>query len=113
VKGNKLDTQLKKGVLEMCVLAVLKQRDCYGYELVNQISKKVSVSEGTIYPLLRRLKTEDYVETYLQESNGGPSRKYYRLTERGRKAGDKLLEEWESFNQNINQLLKGLTNGKN
>lgn len=108
-----MDTQLKKGVLEMCVLAVLKQRDCYGYELVNQISKKVSVSEGTIYPLLRRLKTEDYVEAYLQESNGGPSRKYYCLTERGQQAGDKLLKEWESFNQNIDQLLKGLTNGKN
>ena len=100
-----MDTQLKKGVLEMCVLAVLEQKDCYGYELVSDISKTIAVSEGTIYPLLRRLKNEEYVDTYLQESTDGPSRKYYRLTEKGRIASKELLNEWRAFNTNINQLL--------
>ena len=103
-----MDTQLKKGVLEMCVLAVLSARDCYGYELVDLISKNIAVSEGTIYPLLRRLKSEEFVETYLIESSGGPSRKYYRLTEKGREVGESLLEEWKVFNKNINELLEEL-----
>ena len=108
-----MDTQLKKGVLEMCVLAVLSVKDCYGYELVDLISKNIAVSEGTIYPLLRRLKTEEYVETYLVESSGGPSRKYYRLTTKGREVGESLLMEWKTFHKNINELLEELKYEKN
>jgi len=100
-----LDTQLKKGVLEMCVLTVLERKDCYGYELVSDISKTIAISEGTIYPLLRRLKNEEYVDTYLQESTDGPPRKYYRLTKKGKAASEELLKEWKEFNININQLL--------
>jgi len=103
-----MDTQLKKGVLEMCVLAVLEQKDCYGYELVSDISKTISISEGTIYPLLRRLKSEEYVDTYLQESTDGPPRKYYRLTKKGKIASKELLSEWNNFNESINQLLRGI-----
>ena len=73
-----MNIQFKKGVLEICVLSVLARRDCYGYELVNEISKTIDISEGTIYPLLRRLKDEGLVTTYLQESGEGPPRKYYR-----------------------------------
>ena len=102
-----LDTQFKKGALEMCVLASLGKKDYYGYELVNEISKTISISEGTIYPLLRRLKTDEYVETYLEESTDGPPRKYYRLTEKGRDAAEEMTSEWILFNKNINQLLKG------
>ncbi|MFA4995581.1 MAG: PadR family transcriptional regulator [Patescibacteria group bacterium] len=100
-----MDTQLKKGVLEMCVLTVLERKDCYGYELVSDISKTIAISEGTIYPLLRRLKNEEYVDTYLQESTDGPPRKYYRLTKKGKVASEELLKEWKEFNININQLL--------
>lgn len=103
-----MDTQLKKGVLEMCVLAVLTSRDCYGYELVSIISQSISISEGTIYPLLRRLKHEEYVETYLEESSDGPPRKYYRLTTRGAGASERLINEWKQFNDSVNNLLKGL-----
>mgnify|MGYP001016218852 CR=1 FL=1 len=103
-----MDTQLKKGVLEMCVLAVLTSRDCYGYELVSIISQSISISEGTIYPLLRRLKHEEYVETYLEESSDGPPRKYYRLTEKGAEASQRLINEWGQFNESVNNLLKGL-----
>jgi len=105
-----METQLKKGVLELCVMSVLEQHDCYGYELVNTISKKIAIAEGTIYPLLRRLKNDGYVETYLQESTGGPPRKYYKLTDRGRKMNKELKEEWDTFFKNVNDLLKGLHN---
>ena len=78
-----MNIQFKKGVLELCVLALLAKKNRYGYELVNEISKKIKISEGTIYPLLRRLKKEGYVTTYLEESREGAPRKYYELTEKG------------------------------
>jgi PadR family transcriptional regulator PadR len=106
-QGDAMNIQFKKGVLEICVLAVLAQKDCYGYELVNEISKRIDISEGTIYPLLRRLKDEGYVTTYLQESGEGPPRKYYRLTESGRKEEHELKDEWMRFASAVNALLVG------
>lgn len=100
-----MNIQLKKGVLEICVLSVLAHKDCYGYELVNEISKRIDISEGTIYPLLHRLKNEGYVTTYLQESAGGPPRKYYRLTESGRNEEHAQREEWIQFAASVNALL--------
>ena len=102
-----MNIQFKKGVLEICVLSVLARKDCYGYELVAEISKRIDISEGTIYPLLRRLKDEGYVTTYLQESVEGPPRKYYRLTESGRKEEHEQKEEWMRFASSVNALLEG------
>ncbi len=100
-----MNSQFKKGIIELCVLTLVKNRDYYGYELVEEISKKVDIAEGTIYPILRRLTQENYFETYLQESNSGPPRKYYRITKLGRKVqGDELIH-WKDFNKNINSLL--------
>ncbi len=81
----------------MLVLALVSKRDFYGYELVETISKKIEISEGTIYPILRRLSLERYFETYLKESSEGPSRKYYRMTDLGLKETEKLLKEWAQF----------------
>ena len=80
-----MNPQFKKGVLELLVLSLLVDKDCYGYQLVDTISNHVEISEGTIYPLLRRLKKEGLVTTYLKESMSGPPRKYYQLTEEGQK----------------------------
>jgi transcriptional regulator, PadR family len=80
-----MNTQFKKGVLELCVLSIVDKRDCYGYELVDVISKNIEISDGTIYPILRRLTQEGYFTTYLKESSDGPPRKYYKLTELGKK----------------------------
>ena len=102
-----MNIQFKKGVLEICVLSVLAHKDCYGYELVNEISKRIDISEGTIYPLLRRLKDEDLVTTYLQESGEGPPRKYYRLTETGREKEQNQRDEWMQFAASVNALLEG------
>lgn len=110
--GNKLNIQFKKGVLELCVLSMLEKEVCYGYELVNEISKNILISEGTIYPLLRRLKSEELVTTYLQESREGPPRKYYKLTELGRKKEKELKKEWFSFVESVNNFLKGSENNE-
>lgn len=101
-----MNIQFKKGVLEICVLALLDKQDRYGYELVQKISAQIAISEGSVYPLLRRLTKEGYFTTYLQESTEGPSRKYYRLTDSGRTYLYKLVEEWEEFTLGVNQLIK-------
>ncbi len=100
-----MNTQFKKGALVLCVLTVLNRKDCYGYELVQTISRNVDVAEGTIYPLLRRLASEGYFETYLRESSGGPPRKYYRLTRKGQTYRDKLAEEWTAFTTGVSRIL--------
>ena len=91
----------------MCVLALVSRRDFYGYELVETISQKIEISEGTIYPILRRLTIEKYFETYLKESNEGPPRKYYKMTVLGKQQTEKLISEWSKFSENVNFILKG------
>jgi PadR family transcriptional regulator PadR len=102
-----MNIQFKKGVLELCVLSILDKKDCYGYELVSKISERITISEGTIYPLLRRLTKEGYFDTYLKESKEGPPRKYYRLTELGVEAKQELESEWRRFTAGVDQLVKG------
>jgi PadR family transcriptional regulator PadR len=86
---------------------MLNQKDCYGYELVEEISKDIEISEGTIYPLLRRLSSEGYVTTYLMESQEGPPRKYYRLTEFGKKTYEELANEWIHFIDGVSKIIGG------
>ncbi|MBC7396822.1 MAG: PadR family transcriptional regulator [Bdellovibrionales bacterium] len=100
-----MNSQFNKGVIEMCVLSLVSRRDFYGYELVDTISRKVDISEGTIYPILRRLTQEQYFETYLQESSEGPPRKYYRMTPHGRKETEKLIKDWKRFTSDVNSIL--------
>lgn len=100
-----MNPQFHKGVIEMCVLALVGQRDFYGYELVETISKKIEISEGTIYPILRRLTQDGFFDTYLRESNEGPPRKYYRMTEQGKMETSKLLTEWKDFTGKVDFIL--------
>lgn len=106
IRGQLMNPQFNKGILEMCVLALLAKKDFYGFELVDTISSYVDISEGTIYPLLRRLTQESYVETYLQESSSGPPRKYYRMTEHGKQFTKTLIKDWQDFSVGINQLIQ-------
>ena len=101
-----MNSQFKKGVLELIVLLSVNQKDMYGYELVNEVSKVVDVNEGTIYPLLKRLTNERYFETYLKESSEGPPRKYYRLTVAGITYMNQLEKEWLSFSEKIDGIVK-------
>lgn len=100
-----MNIQFKKGVLELCVLSLLVRRDFYGYELVEYISRHINISEGTIYPLLRRFRTEGYVTTYLKESQEGPPRKYYKLTPWGLEVFNRLNVEWDDFTNSVNNIL--------
>ncbi len=102
-----MNSQLKRGTLELCVLSLLCDSDCYGYELVNRISECMQITEGTIYPLMKRLKDNGVIDSYIVESQEGPPRKYYRITESGRAEKEKLLSEWFGFVESINSLLKG------
>ena len=92
-----MNTQFKKGVLEICVLSLIESKDMYGYEIVQNISKIIEVNEGTIYPILRRLTKEGFFETYIKESNEGPARKYYRMTAKGILNLQDLKKEWNEF----------------
>jgi PadR family transcriptional regulator PadR len=101
-----MNIQFKKGVLELCVLSMLAQEDRYGYDLASNLSQKIDISDGTIYPILRRLKDEGFVTTYLQEASGGPPRKYYALTESGTREQQRLEKEWHEFVGSVNTILK-------
>ncbi len=101
-----MNVQLKKGVLELIFLLSVLEKDMYRYELVDEVSKIVEINEGTIYPLLKRLTNEHYFETYLRESSGGPPRKYYHLTEAGKKYTMKLKKEWTEIFSRVDKFIK-------
>ncbi|HEX3886139.1 MAG TPA: PadR family transcriptional regulator [Phenylobacterium sp.] len=103
-----IEIQLKKGALELCVLALLSQHDSYAYEIASQLSESIGMGEGTIYPLMRRLQTDRLVETYLVESPAGPSRKYYRLTEAGKASFAAQKSAWSSFSGAVETILGGV-----
>ena len=102
-----MSIQLKKGTLELCVLSLLSRADMYGFELVGAISGQIQISEGTIYPLLKRIKDEGYVTTYLRESQEGPPRKYYSITQSGKISLQTLEEEWRNISSGVNKILEG------
>ncbi len=101
-----MNIQFKKGVLELCVLSLLSNCDRYGYELSSSLSERIDISDGTIYPVLRRLKSDGFVTTYLRESNEGPPRKYYKLTDDGGKEKTSLHEQWKTFVTSVGQLVE-------
>ena len=101
-----VNSQLKRGTLEMCVLAIVSSKDCYGYELVNRISECMQITEGTIYPLLKRLKDQGSINSYIVESQEGPPRKYYAITASGAVVKQEQERQWREFSQSINKILK-------
>lgn len=102
-----MNIQFKKGVLELCVLSMLLKDDRYGYDLSSKLTEIITISDGTIYPILRRLKTDGHVTTYLQESSGGPPRKYYQLTDTGRTEQKALEQEWNHFVGKVESIVAG------
>jgi len=100
-----IEIQLKKGVLGLCVLALLKRGDSYAYEIASRLSDAIDMGEGTIYPLMRRMQSDGLVETYLVESSAGPSRKYYRLSDAGREALAVQTADWKTFTDAVDAVL--------
>lgn len=89
-----MDAQMKRGLIEACILKLLLRGDSYGYQLVREAEEVLSISESTLYPVLRRLETAGALTVYSMEHNGR-LRKYYAITEEGKKRIDGFLTEWQ------------------
>ena len=107
-----MKNQYKKGVLDLCVLTSLKKGDSYGYDVADTLSRKIQMSDGTVYPILRKLASDGLVSTYLKESQNGPPRKYYHLTEEGEKRLELDKKEWDEFTEAVKGILEDEKNDK-
>lgn len=104
---SEIEVQLKKGVLGLCVLALLSRGNSYAYEIASRMADAVDMGEGTIYPLMRRMQSDGLVTTYLEESPSGPPRKYYRITDTGRERLAEQVEDWRTFTAAVDGLIEG------
>ncbi|MFV0498878.1 MAG: PadR family transcriptional regulator [Bacilli bacterium] len=102
-----MNTQFKKGVIEMCVLRILYTNDTYGYEIVQIISKYFSVTENTIYPILHRLTNDDFLESYYLKDSDSPRRKYYKITTAGENRYNISYTDWNEFVNRVSDLIEG------
>jgi PadR family transcriptional regulator, regulatory protein PadR len=100
-------TQLLRGVLDLCLLAVMAEGPAYGYEMTKRLRARglATVGEGSIYPLLARLEREGLIETERVASNGGPPRKYYRPSREGRRALAAGIAEWQAARDSLDAAL--------
>lgn len=105
-----MNTQFKKGIIELCVLKIVSYKDMYGFEVIENISKEIEVNENTIYPILRRLTKQELFETYKESMSIGAPRKYYKLTEKGHKRLQEAENEWTSFLESVSRVLGGYHN---
>jgi len=105
--AGKLMTQMRRGAIEYCVLALVRNEPRYGYDLARTLAEAdgLVTSEGTVYPLLARLRRDGLVATSWSESAQGPPRRYYRLTTDGQLALDAFVEQWHGFRDSVDQLL--------
>ncbi len=103
--SDSLQVQLRKGVLDLCVLALLGQQDGYAYDIASRLAEAIGMGEGTIYPLMRRMQADGLVTTYLEESSSGPPRKYYQLTKAGRAALIEQKADWNVFATSVAKIL--------
>ncbi|TAM79444.1 MAG: PadR family transcriptional regulator [Chloroflexota bacterium] len=100
-------SELRRGVLEHCVLAILREGESYAFEIVRVLSQagELLTSEGTIYPLLARLRRDGLVTTSWRDSEAGPQRRYYRLTDSGRTSLTAFGAEWSRFRDAVDAVL--------
>ena len=99
--------QMRKGILELCVLSIIAEKEAYPSDIINQLkTAKLIVVEGTLYPLLNRLKNAGLLHYNWKESKSGPPRKYYHLTEEGKSFLKELIETWKSLNTAVDHSLE-------
>ena len=100
------NAQMRKGVLELCILSIVSKEDAYASDLIEKLKEaKLIVVEGTLYPLLTRLKNEGLLSYRWEESTQGPPRKYYKITESGQKALDEMAQDWREMVEAVERLL--------
>jgi PadR family transcriptional regulator, regulatory protein PadR len=102
-------SQMRRGAIEYCVLALLRDQERYGFDLVKALSihDGLVTSEGTIYPLLSRLREDGLVDSSWRESTQGPPRRYYRITAEGKAALNGFIEQWRTFRDTVDRILEG------
>lgn len=107
-KIEKWQSQVKKGMLDFVILTFLSKKEFYGYELIKAIKEvaEINISEGTIYPLLNRLKKDESITAQWVEMETGIPRKYYRITDRGRLVLSGMKESWKHFSLTIDRLME-------
>ncbi len=91
-----MEVQMKRGLLEICVLKAIQNADSYGYQIIKDVSPYVEISESTLYPILRRLEGGEMLTVY-SEAHNGRLRKYYHITEKGRERLSQFREEWKEM----------------
>lgn len=107
---EKNNAQMRKGVIELCILSIVSKEDAYASDIIEKLKEaKLIVVEGTLYPLLTRLKNEGMLSYRWEESTQGPPRKYYRITESGQKALDGMVRDWTDLVGSVESLLEGKT----
>jgi PadR family transcriptional regulator, regulatory protein PadR len=104
-----MNTQFKKGILEMCILSLIKDKDMYGFEIIDLLSKSIDVNENTVYPILRRLNLQGHFETYEKSTQIGAPRKYYKITELGLEKLNTYTKDWSSFLKGVYKIIGGNT----
>ncbi|MDD4184297.1 MAG: PadR family transcriptional regulator [Candidatus Izemoplasmatales bacterium] len=107
-----MNTQFKKGVIEMCVIHLISEQDMYGFAVIEALSKEIDVNENTVYPILRRLTDQGYFETYTEATNVGAPRKYFRITEAGKNRNSEYQADWNDFLKGVSRILGGRENEK-
>ena len=91
-----MNVQIKKGIVEVCVLASLRKEPSYGYKIISDISELIEISESTLYPILRRLEAQDLLRTFSRDFNGR-TRRYYEITRLGERRIKEFIEEWKDM----------------
>jgi len=105
-----MNTQFKKGILEMCILSIIRDHDMYGFEVIEKLSSEIDVNENTVYPILRRLTGQGLFDTYIENTNIGAPRKYYKITDVGIEKLNAYESEWRTFLKGVFKLLGGMEN---
>lgn len=101
--------QMRKGILEFCILSIIQQKEMYVSDLIEELKKgKLDVVEGTLYPLLTRLKNGEFLTYRWEESTSGPPRKYYQITEKGNIFLIELQNTWNELTNSVNNIIKNI-----
>jgi PadR family transcriptional regulator, regulatory protein PadR len=100
-------SQMRKGVLELCILSIVAKKDVYASDIIEQLkASQLIVVEGTLYPLLTRLKNEGYTSYRWEESRSGPPRKYFQITDLGKKVLSGLTNDWQMLINSVNSIVE-------
>jgi PadR family transcriptional regulator PadR len=107
---NRWETQLRKGVVELAILAAIRRGETYGYRIVEQLKglEGLELTESTVYPVLTRLASDRFLAVRTAESPSGPTRRYYRLTPEGERRLRQLAESWRTVSQSLTALIEGV-----